>query len=121
MTVLLFTSTQNGQKNTVTFSVKNIYNRRFSIEAMEGRATTVVRIIPATKKDPIRSLLKTWAGVDSNHRTLSGTDLQSVAFSHSATYPYSIFINLPLTRFELVASPLPRECATPAPQGLAFA
>ena len=29
-----------------------------------------------------------WAGVDSNHRTLSGTDLQSVAFSHSATYPY---------------------------------
>ena len=32
----------------------------------------------------------TWAGVDSNHRTLSGTDLQSVAFSHSATYPYSI-------------------------------
>ena len=71
-----------------------------------------------------------WAGVDSNHRTLAGTDLQSVAFSHSATYPYSIFIceflkvshffiNLPLTRFELVASPLPRECATPAPQGLA--
>ena len=36
--------------------------------------------------------LKIWAGVDSNHRTLSRTDLQSVAFSHSATYPYSIFI-----------------------------
>ena len=90
-------------------------------EAMEERTTTVVRIIPAIKKDPLRSLLKTWAGVDSNHRTLSGTDLQSVAFSHSATYPYLIFINLPLTRFELVASPLPRECATPAPQGHAFA
>ena len=27
-------------------------------------------------------------------------------------------VNLPLTRFELVASPLPRECATPAPQRL---
>ena len=27
---------------------------------------------------------------------------------------------MPLTRFELVASPLPRECATPAPQGLIF-
>ena len=32
--------------------------------------------------------LLNWAGVDSNHRTLSWTDLQSVAFSHSATYPY---------------------------------
>ena len=59
---------------------------------MEGRTTTVVRNTPARKKDPCRSLLKTWAGVDSNHRTLSGTDLQSVAFSHSATYPYLIFI-----------------------------
>ena len=27
--------------------------------------------------------------------------------------------NLPLTRFELVTSPLPRECATPTPQGQA--
>ena len=53
--------------------------------------------------------------MDSNHRTLSWTDLQSVAFSHSATYPYKI-LKMPLTRFELVASPLPRECATPAPQ-----
>ena len=59
---------------------------------MEGRTTTVVRIITAIKKDPFRSLFKIWAGVDSNHRTLSGTDLQSVAFSHSATYPYLIFI-----------------------------
>ncbi len=50
--------------------------------------------------------------MDSNHRTLSGTDLQSVAFSHSATYPY-----LPLTRLELVTSPLPRECSTSEPQG----
>ena len=86
---------------------------------MEERTTTVVRIIPATKKDPLRSLLKTWAGVDSNHRTLSGTDLQSVAFSHSATYPYSNFKKLPLTRLELVTSPLPRECSTSEPQGLA--
>ena len=28
-------------------------------------------------------------------------------------------LNLPLTRFELVTSPLPRECSTPEPQGLA--
>ena len=26
--------------------------------------------------------------MDSNHRTLSRTDLQSAAFSHSATYPF---------------------------------
>ena len=45
-------------------------------------------------KKPFEELLKgavcllNWAGVDSNHRTLSRTDLQSVAFSHSATYPY---------------------------------
>ena len=32
-----------------------------------------------------------WAGVDSNHRTLAGTDLQSVAFSHSAIYPNYCF------------------------------
>lgn len=35
---------------------------------------------------------KIWAGVGSNHRTLTRTDLQSVAFSHSATYPYSLVI-----------------------------
>ena len=29
-----------------------------------------------------------WAGMDSNHRTHTRTDLQSAAFSHSATYPY---------------------------------
>ena len=73
---------------------------------------------PAIKKDFLfGNLLKWWAGVDSNHRTLAGTDLQSVAFSHSATYPYLI-LKLPLTGFEPVASPLPRECATPAPQRL---
>ena len=73
---------------------------------------------PSNKKDFLfGNLLKWWAGVDSNHRTLAGTDLQSVAFSHSATYPYLI-LKLPLTGFEPVASPLPRECATPAPQRL---
>ena len=69
------------------------------------------------KKDSFRSL-KWWAGVDSNHRSLATADLQSAPFSHSGTYPYSILINLPLTGFEPVASPLPRECATPAPQRL---
>ena len=29
-----------------------------------------------------------WAGMDSNHRTQMRTDLQSAAFSHSATYPF---------------------------------
>ena len=38
----------------------------------------------------VQPLFIWWAGVDSNHRTLAGTDLQSVAFSHSATYPYLI-------------------------------
>ena len=47
--------------------------------------------LSAIKKDSRRSLIKVWAGVDSNHRTLARTDLQSVAFSHSATYPYLIF------------------------------
>jgi hypothetical protein len=33
-------------------------------------------------------LLKSWwAGADLNRRTLTRTDLQSVAFNHSATYP----------------------------------
>ena len=32
-----------------------------------------------------------WAGMDSNHRTQMRTDLQSAAFSHSATYPYIFF------------------------------
>ena len=115
------------------------------------------RIHP-TKKTP-EGVLKVWAGVDSNHRTLAGTDLQSVAFSHSATYPYLVLyippvkskicaftslrflhnggpeqcrlpprlrksfgltplLKLPLTRLELVTSPLPRECSTSEPQGL---
>ena len=30
---------------------------------------------------------KWWAGMDSNHRNPKMTDLQSVAFNHSATYP----------------------------------
>ena len=34
--------------------------------------------------------LSWWAGKDSNLRTQMRTDLQSAAFSHSATYPYLI-------------------------------
>ena len=53
-----------------------------------------IKVINNTKK-PFERFLKwlllIWAGVDSNHRTLAWTDLQSVAFSHSATYPYLIF------------------------------
>ena len=74
-----------------------------------------------------------WAGVDSNHRSRLTADLQSAPFSHSGTYPclfnfqFSLLllcavllVILPLMRFELTASPLPRECATPAPQGHVF-
>lgn len=43
------------------------------------------------KKDLIRGLLKWWARVDSNHRSLATADLQSAPFSHSGTYPYLIF------------------------------
>ena len=28
-----------------------------------------------------------WAGMDSNHRSRKATDLQSVPFNHSGTYP----------------------------------
>ena len=35
-----------------------------------------------------------WAGMDSNHRTRMRTDLQSAAFSHSATYPYYKWTNM---------------------------
>ena len=59
--------------------------------------------------------------MDSNHRSLATADLQSAPFSHSGTYPYYIkFSKMPLTGFEPVASPLPRECATPAPQRLKY-
>ena len=30
-----------------------------------------------------------WAGMDSNHRNPKMTDLQSVPFNHSGTYPYN--------------------------------
>ena len=33
---------------------------------------------------------------------------------------FSQVLNMPLTRFELVTSPLPRECSTPEPQGLIY-
>ena len=59
---------------------------------MEGRTTTVVRIAPAQqKKTFVWKSFKIWAGVDSNHRRLAPTDLQSVPFSHSGTYPYYLF------------------------------
>ena len=50
---------------------------------------------------------------------------QIYSLSPLATRPptliqFSLFFILPLTRFELVASPLPRECATPAPQRQGF-
>ena len=52
---------------------------------------STMRENPLNKKRPLAESFKWWAEVDSNHRTLAGTDLQSVAFSHSATYPYSFF------------------------------
>ena len=64
------------------------------------------------KKRLLSESLLVWAGVDSNHRSLATADLQSAPFSHSGTYPFK----LPLTGLEPVTSPLPRECATTAPQ-----
>ena len=53
-------------------------------------------------------------------RTTVPSREQIYSLSPLATRPPTLilFSNLPLTRFELVASPLPRECATPAPQRL---
>ena len=83
-------------------------------------------------------VIKKWAEVDSNHRRLTSTDLQSAPFSHSGICPhffifncscryytsklnfFEFFLKLPMTRLELVTSPLPRECATTAPHGLIF-
>ena len=33
-------------------------------------------------------MTKWWAGMDSNHRNPKMTDLQSVPFNHSGTYPF---------------------------------
>ena len=51
-------------------------------------------------------------------RTTVPSREQIYSLSPLATRPptHINFSKLPLTRFELVASPLPRECATPAPQ-----
>ena len=40
-----------------------------------------------TKIEYYKNTLLWWAGMDSNHRTQMRLDLQSSAFSHSATYP----------------------------------
>ena len=114
----------------LTYSSSLAYARLHSYTKSAEPPSVVLIQSPSLKKEGLRLLLKVWAGVDSNHRTLARTDLQSVAFSHSATYPYlfviilyNVLLNLvwllkmPLTRFELVASPLRRECSTPEPQG----
>ena len=47
-------------------------------------------LIYAKKRVQMDSFL-IWAGVDSNHRSLTTADLQSAPFSHSGTYPYLFF------------------------------
>ena len=52
-------------------------------------------------------------------RTTVHSREQIYSLSPLATRPPTLIklsLKMPLTRFELVASPLPRECATPAPQ-----
>ena len=45
------------------------------------------------KKDSLAEVLIIWwAGVDSNHRSLATADLQSAPFSHSGTYPLSLYL-----------------------------
>ena len=41
-----------------------------------------------------QSLIKKWAEVDSNHRSLATADLQSAPFSHSGIYPYYFVLNV---------------------------
>ena len=79
---------------------------------MEERTT---RWFESNKKDPLRSLLN---GGQRWIRTTVPSREQIYSLSPLATRPstHIIFSNLPLTGFEPVASPLPRECATPAPQ-----
>ena len=50
-----------------------------------GGASTSPRKTTCEPHNPLR--VSWWAGLDSNQRTLTRTDLQSVAFNHSATYP----------------------------------
>ena len=89
-------------------------------KSMEGRTTTVERNAPEhTKKDPIDGVFKNggqgWirTTVVSRRQIYSLLPLATRAPTH-----IKFSINLPLTGFEPVASPLPRECATPAPQRL---
>ncbi len=42
----------------------------------------------------LQRLPKWWAGMDSNHRSPETTDLQSVAFDRSATYPLELVIGI---------------------------
>ena len=70
------------------------------------------------KKTPKRSLLN---GGQGWIRTTVHSREQIYSLSPLATRPpthIKLSLKMPLTRFELVASPLPRECATPAPQRL---
>ena len=42
----------------------------------------------AASEDAAALMTKWWAGMDSNHRNPKMTDLQSVPFNHSGTYPF---------------------------------
>ena len=85
---------------------------------MDGRTTTVGRnTSERTKKDSLNGVFKNggqgWirTTVVSRRQIYSLLPLATRAPTH-----IKFSINLPLTGFEPVASPLPRECATPAPQ-----
>ena len=99
------TSEQNGQKNTLEV-VSRIYELYASSE-MDRKRKILKLVFPnfwldgsklsydikKTFEDFLKGAycLLNWAGVDSNHRSLATADLQSAPFSHSGTYPYSLF------------------------------
>ena len=98
------------------FSLNFNLNLCNTIEAMEGRTTTVVRITSAIKKTPYGVFFKNLGRGGFEPPYPLGNRFTVCRLQPLGHLPLFFFQNLPLTRFELVASPLPRECATPAPQ-----
>ena len=89
------------QKSNILFRILlNSWWQRWIRQAASGKPSTGrffdppfrIHFFMRNKKSNIlfRILLNSWwAEMDSNHRTLTRTDLQSAAFSHSAICPFS--------------------------------
>ena len=66
----------------------SIENQGIPIEIV-GTASDGKEALALIKKEKTSLTCFWWAGMDSNHRTHTRTDLQSAAFSHSAICPFS--------------------------------